>query len=121
MSLTPAFADVAPPPSGVVDPSRGRLGHREYLYFHHLTNRAIRVGDWKLVAKGADGPWELYDLKTDRCEQKNLAGQYPDRVREMAAQWQKCEDGFRRQAGPPPEKTGQSQKRTVNQKNRKES
>jgi arylsulfatase len=119
-SLTPAFADVAPPLSGVVDPSRERLGHREYLYFHHLTNRAIRVGDWKLVAKGADGPWELYDLKTDRCEQKNLAGQYPDRVRKMAAQWQKCEDDFRRQAGPPPEKTGQSQKRTVNQKNRKE-
>ena len=40
-----------------------------------MNNRAIRVGDWKLVAKGDNGPWELYDLKTDRCEQKNLAEQ----------------------------------------------
>jgi arylsulfatase len=91
----------------------------EYLYFHHLTNRAIRVGDWKLVAKGDKGPWELYDLKTDRCEQKNLAEQHPDRVRRMSAQWQKWEDQFRRQAGPPPEKTGQDQKQKAKQKNRK--
>ena len=106
-SLTPAFA------------RDGAVTH-EFLYFHHLTNRAFRVGDWKLVAKGTDGPWELYDLKTDRCEQKNLAGQYPDRVREMSAQWQKCEDEFRRQAGPPPEKTGQGPKQTAKQRTRKE-
>jgi arylsulfatase A-like enzyme len=90
-SLTPAFA-------------KDRAVTHEFLYFHHIGNRAIRVGDWKLVAKGDKGPWELYDLKIDRCEQKNLANQYPDRVREMSAQWQKCEDEFRRQAGPPPEK-----------------
>ncbi|OHB68197.1 MAG: arylsulfatase, partial [Planctomycetes bacterium RBG_13_62_9] len=84
-SLTPAFAK-----DGAVAP--------EFLYWHHLTNRAIRIGDWKLVAKGDDGPWELYDLKTDRCEQKNMADQHPDRVREMSAQWQKHEDEFRRQA-----------------------
>jgi arylsulfatase A-like enzyme len=107
-SLSPAFAE------------DGALTH-EFLYFHHLTNRAIRVGDWKLVVKGDKGPWELYDLKTDRCEQKNLADQHPDRVREMSARWQRCEDEFRRQAGPPPEKAGQSQKQTAKQRNRKES
>jgi len=73
---------------------------REYLYFHHLTNRAIRVGDWKLVSTGANGPWELYNLKADRCETKNLADQHPDKVRQLAEQWQRCEDDFRRQAGP---------------------
>jgi arylsulfatase A-like enzyme len=73
-----------------------------FFYFHHLQNRAIRVGDWKLVAKGASGPWELYNLKTDRCESKDLADHHPDRVRAMAALWQNCEDGFRRQAGPGP-------------------
>jgi arylsulfatase A-like enzyme len=107
-SLTPAFAKDA------------AVAHK-FLYFHHLTNRAIRVGDWKLVAKGDKGPWELYDLKTDRCEQKNLADRHPDRVREMAAQWQKCEDEFRRQAGPPPEEKPAGQKKTAKQKNRKES
>ncbi len=97
----------------------GAVTH-DFLYFHHLTNRAIRVGDWKLVAKGDNGPWELYDLKTDRCEQKNLAERHPDRAREMSAQWQKCEDEFRRQAGPPPEKPAQSQKKKAKQKKRKE-
>ena len=38
---------------------------RESLWWLHEGNRAIRVGDWKLVAaKGA--PWELYDLAADR-------------------------------------------------------
>ncbi len=73
----------------------------EYLYFNHQGNRALRVGNWKLVARGADGPWELYDLTTDRSESVNLAQKYPDRVREMSAQWQRLEDEFRRQAGPP--------------------
>jgi arylsulfatase len=86
-----------------------------------MGNRAIRVGDWKLVAKGDKGPWELYDLKTDRGEQKNLAAQYPDRARDMSAQWQKHEDEFRRQAGPPPERPGQGKKQKAKQKKRKES
>ncbi|MGD0771792.1 MAG: arylsulfatase [Candidatus Solibacter sp.] len=59
----------------------------EFLYFNHNDNRAIRVGDWKLNAIGANGPWELYDLSTDRCEQKDLAAAQPDRVRQMAAIW----------------------------------
>jgi arylsulfatase A-like enzyme len=105
-SLTPAFA------------RDGAVAH-DFLYFHHLSNRALRVGDWKLVAKGNEGPWELYDLKTDRCEQKNLAGQYPQRVREMSAQWQECEDDFRRQAGPPPNKPGAGAKSAARPKARK--
>jgi len=74
----------------------------EFIYFHHLDNRALRVGDWKLVAKGKDGPWELYDLKTDRGEQRNLADRNPEKVRELSELWQRYEDQFRAQAGPPP-------------------
>jgi arylsulfatase len=70
---------------------------REFIYFHHSNNRALRAGDWKLVAAGKVGPWELYDLRTDRCEQKNLAQAQPERVKELAALWQRCEDGFARQ------------------------
>lgn len=93
-SLVPVFA------------KDGTVKH-EFLYFHHIGHRAIRVGDWKLVAKGKDGPWELYDLKTDRCEQKNLADRHPQKVREMAQLWQDSEDLFRRQAGPPPKRKKQ--------------
>jgi arylsulfatase len=73
---------------------------REQFYFHHIGHRALRMGDWKLVA-AANGPWELYDLRTDRCEMRNLAPAHPERVREMVARWQECEDLFRKQAGPP--------------------
>lgn len=74
---------------------------REALYWEHEGNRAVRVGDWKLVSRADararlhDGTetlamkdWELYDLGTDRSETNNLAGQHPDRVKQMAARWQ---------------------------------
>jgi arylsulfatase len=60
---------------------------REFLYFNHNDNRAIRMGDWKLIATGVDGPWELYDLSTDRCEQRDMAGAQAERVRKLAARW----------------------------------
>ncbi len=98
----PADSNAPPLPGKSLVPafSKDNGVDHEFLFFHHTTNRAIRVGDWKLVAKGQEGPWELYDLKTDRCEMKNLAAENPDRVREMVALWQKNEDLFRRQAGP---------------------
>jgi predicted amidohydrolase len=76
---------------------------RDFLYWHHMTNRAVRVGDWKLVSAGTrrdDGPWELYDLKSDRSEMHNLAEKHPDKVKQLAELWQKREEEFRRQAGP---------------------
>jgi arylsulfatase len=60
---------------------------REAIYWEHEGNRAIRVGKWKLVAKGVEGKWELYDLEADRTELNDLGGRYPARVEEMAAMW----------------------------------
>ena len=51
-------------------------------------NRAIRIGKWKLVAKGANGAWELYDLDADRSELNNLASIQEDRAKEMAEKWE---------------------------------
>jgi arylsulfatase len=61
---------------------------REFLAFEHEGNAAIRMGDWKLVRRGAAGPWELYNMAADRTELHNLATQQPKRVAEMAAKWQ---------------------------------
>jgi arylsulfatase A-like enzyme len=60
---------------------------REAIYWEHEGNRAVRAGDWKLVAKGADAKWELYNLAKDRSEQVDLVGTHPDRAHELAALW----------------------------------
>ncbi|OGV63816.1 MAG: arylsulfatase [Lentisphaerae bacterium RIFOXYA12_FULL_48_11] len=75
----------------------GGAGH-DWLWWYHSDNRAIRAGDWKLVSKGKDGPWELYDLKTDRCESVNLADKHPDKVRELSENWTGKMEGFKKQA-----------------------
>jgi arylsulfatase A-like enzyme len=64
----------------------------EELYFHHANNRALRAGDYKLVAAGKDGPWELYDMRTDRAEQRNLAASQPDRVHTMVERWRTVDE-----------------------------
>ena len=58
------------------------------LFWEHEGNAAVRHGDLKLVRTGRNGPWELYDLKIDRTEQHDLASAQPDKVKELAAEWQ---------------------------------
>ena len=60
---------------------------RDCIFWEHEGNRAIRMGKWKLVAKGIDGEWELYHMGKDRSELNNLAEIHPERVKEMSEQW----------------------------------
>lgn len=71
----------------------GSVSH-EYLWWLHDGNRAIRVGDWKLVAD-YQSPWELYNLRADRSETHDLAAEYPDKVRELERAWLKHTDEIR--------------------------
>jgi len=75
VSLAPAFAG-------------RRLERSRPLFWEHEGNRALRIGKWKLVAKGATSPWELYDMEADRTELHNLAKAEPKRTAEMAALWE---------------------------------
>ncbi len=61
----------------------------ETLWWLHEGNRALRAGDWKIVAAGKASPWELYDLSVDRSETRNLASENTEKVRELAALWEK--------------------------------
>ena len=80
-SLAPAFAkDVTIP--------------RESLWWLHEGNRALRAGDWKIVAAGKGSPWELYDVSADRSETRDQAAAKPDKVRELAALWAKQFDEY---------------------------
>jgi arylsulfatase A-like enzyme len=81
-SLVPALEKDAPVP-------------RDFRYFHHENNRALRVGDWKLVSKRPNtNDYALYDLSHDRCERVNLAGNNPERVASMAKRCEAIEAGF---------------------------
>ncbi len=79
-SLVPAFA-------------KDQIIVRDSLWWLHEGNRAVRVGDWKLVAADRD-PWELYDMKTDRAEQHDLADKMPGKVKELEKVWQDQANDF---------------------------
>ena len=74
VSLRPAFAG-------------NDLARPEPIFWEHEGNRAVREGEWKLVAKGPAGEWELYDMAGDRSETQNLAAEHPDVVSRLAAAW----------------------------------
>ena len=74
---------------------------RDFLHFHHENNRALRIGNWKLVSKRPNtNDYALYNLSRDRCEQINLAQKQPERVAAMAERWSQIEADFRRVAKP---------------------
>lgn len=62
------------------------LKRKEPLFWEHESNRAVRDGKWKLVAK-ANSAWELYDMESDRTEMNNLAAKEPAKVKALAAKW----------------------------------
>jgi arylsulfatase A-like enzyme len=104
---------VPPPPGKSLVPEfakDGTVSHAS-LWFMHEGNRALRMGNWKIVSAGDrtswdikrmtaepayfdatmteafKAPWELYDLSKDRAEVHNLAAEYPERVQKMAQIW----------------------------------
>ncbi|MCA9094856.1 MAG: arylsulfatase, partial [Planctomycetaceae bacterium] len=82
-SLVPVFA------------KDGDIG-RDYLWWFHEGNRAIRVGNWKAVTAKNIGndEWELYDMTTDRSEMKNLAATNSEKLAELVAKWSAITEEF---------------------------
>ena len=59
---------------------------QDYLAWQLFGNHALRQGDWKirwLYKSLGKGDWELFNLKTDAAERKDLAAERPDKVKEM--------------------------------------
>jgi len=64
--------------------ARARQKRHEYLYWEFPSRggkRAVRAGNWKGVQldvkKTPNGPIEVYDLKEDPAEKRDLAGRFP--------------------------------------------
>ena len=81
------------------DENRGKTS-RPALFWHypHYSNQggkpggAIRDGDWKLIEFYEDGRRELFNVKSDASESRNLAAQEPERVKDLAGKldaWRK--------------------------------
>jgi len=88
-----SIPDDNPPLAGIslLPALRGQRQQRDALFWEHEGNRAVRLGEWKLVAKHR-GPWELYQIESDRVESNNLARQHPEVVQQLAdmyEQWAK--------------------------------
>jgi len=62
--------------------------NHEYLYWDYghvrkTYKQAVRMGDWKGVRNGLAAPIELYNLRDDQSETRNVASEYPDVVAEI--------------------------------------
>jgi arylsulfatase A-like enzyme len=76
---------------------------RDALYWHypHYCNQggrpgsAVRAGDFKLIEFFEDGRRELYDLRQDIGETRNLIAERPEKAKELAARL----DAWRRAVG----------------------
>ncbi|MBB3209693.1 arylsulfatase [Rhodopirellula rubra] len=66
----------------------GQSIDREAIFWEHEGNRAVRAGDYKLVAKGPKGAWELYDISRDRSEQNDLSQEKPEIAEKLMSMWQ---------------------------------
>ena len=77
-SITPAEGMSLVPPMASARP----VARKAPLFWEHIGNRAVRDGDWKLVARKGD-PWELYNLAADRTELQDLAQAEPPRLRAL--------------------------------------
>lgn len=69
-------------------PDHQKQHNQLYWEFHELNGRrALRQGDWKLiqyhVGNNPAGNFELYNLKDDPSEQKDLASRFPDKVESL--------------------------------------
>jgi arylsulfatase A-like enzyme len=75
---------------------------REELFFHYphyyettTPVSAVLARDWKLLEYLEDGRLELYNLKDDPAESKDLASELPDRMKQLKArldEWRKSVD-----------------------------
>ena len=88
-SLAPQWAQQSNP---------GESSKDRILWWQHEANRALRQGDWKIVAAGKEAPWELYNLANDRSETINLALDRPEVLERLVGIWDQWTERFRVQA-----------------------
>jgi arylsulfatase A-like enzyme len=98
---------------------RMKAAPHDTLYWRLGGMMAIRTGDWKLVKMSENAAQadpsvlndlngaELYNLKDDIGETKNLAVSHADKVKELTEAWQRWNKELARPGWPPPPRAAQ--------------
>ena len=81
----------------------------ERLFWRFGQQWAMREGDWKLVSMG--GPPELYNLRADIGESKDLSNAEKSRVQSMSAAWEAWNKNNRPPLWTPTQLPGQRKKK----------
>lgn len=61
--------------------------HRS-LFFRYRTHAALRKGDWKIVRERPDHPWQLFNLRDDPAERRNLAEIHKQQLADLTAEFE---------------------------------
>ena len=63
----------------------------DYIGTELFGNMSIRKGDWKLLKMAepfGNGTWQLYNLKNDPGERRDVALEYPEKLEELKLHWE---------------------------------
>ncbi|MEM7478156.1 MAG: arylsulfatase [Planctomycetota bacterium] len=85
------------PGASFVDAFAADVDPERTLWWLHEGNRALRKGNFKLVA-AKNETWQLYDMRSDRAESDDLRLKMPAKARELQNEWQRITDEFEQQA-----------------------
>ncbi|MCP4451654.1 MAG: sulfatase-like hydrolase/transferase, partial [Planctomycetes bacterium] len=65
----------------------------EAIYLKFSKYKGLRAGPWKIAWE--KGPWELYNIESDRCELNNLADQHPEILNTLINRYDTWAEGVR--------------------------
>lgn len=60
--------------------------HKSF-YFDFRSHAALRMGDWKIVRERPSRPWQLFNLKNDERESRDLAAAQPAQLQKLQAEF----------------------------------
>ncbi|MDA0348620.1 MAG: sulfatase-like hydrolase/transferase [Verrucomicrobia bacterium] len=72
----------------------GAESPHESLFFVYQKHEALREGDWKIVREDSEELWQLFNLKNDISESRNLANKFPDLVAKLEGTFRKWQETF---------------------------